>query len=88
METIDIILRNNVDIKRCFFAHMKAAGSLPSNVKVRFTVEPGGSVSTAGITDREFQGTELDRCLSRTIRGLSFPPFNGPPSKVTYPFVL
>ncbi|MBN2800264.1 MAG: zinc-ribbon domain-containing protein [Deltaproteobacteria bacterium] len=88
MDVIDIILRNNVDIKRCFFAHMKAVGSLPSNVKVRFTVEPSGAVSAAGITDREFQGSELDRCLSRTIRGLTFPEFNGPPSKVTYPFVL
>jgi predicted Zn finger-like uncharacterized protein len=85
---IDTILRNNIEVKKCFFNQMKSAGSLPARVDVQFVIEPSGKVSSAKTTSAEFAGSSLDACLSTAIRGLTFSAFTGSPQKINYPFNL
>jgi TonB family protein len=88
MEVIDIQLRNNIDVKKCFFQQMQASGSLPNRVDVRFTLEPTGNVSRAAITQAAFAGSDLDRCMSKAIKGITFPPTSGAATKITFPFIF
>jgi hypothetical protein len=85
---IDTILRNNIEVKKCFFNQMKSTGSLPARVDVQFVIEPSGKVSSAKTTTAEFAGSSLDACLSTAIRGLTFSAFTGSPQKINYPFNL
>lgn len=85
---IDTILRNNIEVKKCFFNQMKSTGSLPARVDVQFVIEPSGKVSSAKTTTAEFTGSSLDACLSTAIRGLTFSAFTGSPQKINYPFNL
>ncbi len=88
MEVIDIQLRNNIDVKKCFFGHMQSNGALPKRVDVRFTLEPSGKVSRAAITQAQFAGSSLDSCLSKAIKKIQFPPTSGAATKITFPFIF
>jgi DNA-directed RNA polymerase subunit RPC12/RpoP len=88
LSVVDTVIRTNLSIKRCFFQEKQRAGQLPRRVTVRFTVLPSGRISTARVGTAEFQGGPLDECLGRAFRGIQFPPFDGEPLSMTYPFVL
>ncbi len=85
---VETMVRNNKNIKRCFYNYKQETGSLPSRVDVRFTVENAGSVSSARVTTDQYKGTDFDVCLGSAFRSISFPPFDGDAQTLTYPFVL
>jgi hypothetical protein len=86
LTVLDTIVRNNKNIKRCFFNEQQKTGVLPS-VSVKMKIETSGSVSSAAIAEPAAQqGTELDACLSTAFKGLQFPAFKTPMGAVTYPF--
>lgn len=86
LTVLDTIVRNNKNIKRCFFNEQQKTGVLPS-VSVKMKIETSGSVSSASIAEPAAQqGTELDACLSSAFKGLQFPAFKTPMGAVTYPF--
>jgi outer membrane biosynthesis protein TonB len=86
LTVLDTIVRNNKNIKRCFFNEQQKTGVLPS-VSVKMKIETNGSVSSAAIAEPAAQqGTELDACLSTAFKGLQFPAFKTPMGAVTYPF--
>lgn len=87
-DVIDTILRNNLDLKKCFFNHKKATGTLPSRVTVGFTLEPSGQIKNAAVSDAEYAATELDSCLSKALVAIQMPPSSGAARKVKYPFQL
>ena len=88
LTVVDTMIKTNLTVKRCFFAEKKAAGTLPSRVNVFFTVMPTGKVASARVTTAEYKGTTLDSCLGRAFKGITFPPFEGDPLSMTYPFIL
>ena len=88
LTVVDTMIKTNLTVKRCFFAEKKATGSLPSRVNVYFTVMPTGKVASARVTTAEYKGTTLDSCLGRAFKGINFPPFEGDPLTMTYPFIL
>ncbi|MBW1881622.1 MAG: zinc-ribbon domain-containing protein, partial [Deltaproteobacteria bacterium] len=50
MEALDVMLRNNLEVKKCFFTFMQAEGALPSRVDVRFTLETHGRATGVTVT--------------------------------------
>jgi hypothetical protein len=88
MEVIDVMLRNNIDVKKCFFAHLQKAGALPPRVDVRFTLENSGKVSALDVKQPDLQGSDLERCLGGAIRQIQFPPTTGAAAKITFPFIF
>lgn len=88
LSVVDTVIRTNLSIKRCFFQEKQRAGQLPRRVTVRFTVLPSGRISSARVGTAEFRGGPLDQCLGTAFRGIQFPPFDGEPLSMTYPFVL
>jgi hypothetical protein len=86
LTVLDTIVRNNKNIKRCFFNEQQKTGVLPS-VSVKMKIETNGTVSSASVAEPAAQqGTELDACLSAAFKGLQFPAFKTPMGAVTYPF--
>jgi outer membrane biosynthesis protein TonB/DNA-directed RNA polymerase subunit RPC12/RpoP len=86
LTVLDTIVRNNKNIKRCFFNEQQKTGVLPS-VSVKMKIETNGTVSSAAVAEPTAQqGTELDACLSSAFKSLQFPAFKTPMGAVTYPF--
>ncbi|GDX81544.1 hypothetical protein LBMAG42_33550 [Deltaproteobacteria bacterium] len=83
---IDTMMKSNKGVKICYIKEQKASGSLPNNVKVKLTIQPSGSVSSAKIPSGEYQGTDFDSCLSGAVKAITFPPFDGDPLSLTYAF--
>lgn len=85
---IDTMIKNNKGVKKCFIVEKGSSGSLPSGVKVKLTVQSSGTVSSARIPSGDFAGTEFDSCVSGAVKSIQFPPFDGDPLTITYPFPL
>jgi hypothetical protein len=80
------MLRSNKGVKTCFINEMRDnGGSVPKGVKVKLTIDPSGKVTRAA-TQGEFSGTPFDSCLGSAIKAISFPPYEGDPVSLTYPF--
>jgi hypothetical protein len=86
-EVVDILLRNNIAVKRCFVP-LAQAGALPKRVDVRFTLAATGKASGVSIgTPSELAGSDFERCMGAAISSIEFPA-GGPSQKFTYPFQL
>lgn len=87
LTAIDVMVKSNTGVKRCFFEYQKAEGSLPKRVDVRFTIKPDGDATNIETTQRKLTGSELESCLIRSIRGITFPP-SQKGTTLTFPFVF
>lgn len=87
LSAIDIMVKSNKDVKRCFFDEMRSAGSLPSKVDLRFTIRPNGDATSISIKQSKFSGSELESCLIRSVRRIAFPPSQDG-TTLTFPFVF
>ena len=83
---IDTMITSNKGVKLCYIKEKKASDTLPSNVRMKMTVQPAGTVSSAKIPSGEWQGTDFDSCLSSAVKAIQFPPFDGDPLTLTYAF--
>lgn len=88
MQALDIMLKSNAGIKRCFFDYMKDEGSLPKKVEVRLKVLPSGDATSISAVQGKFQGTELESCLIRSIRAINFPPSKQGIGPITVPYTF
>ncbi|MBM4367180.1 MAG: AgmX/PglI C-terminal domain-containing protein [Deltaproteobacteria bacterium] len=82
------MIKNNKGVKLCFIKQKNDGGSLPSGVKVKLTVQSSGTVSSAKIPSGEWKDTDFDGCLSGAVKAIQFPPFDGDPLTITYPFPI
>lgn len=88
MEVIDIQLRNNIEVKKCFFAVKQAEGRLPARVDITFSLSASGRASGLTVKQDEYRGSSLERCLGSAVGTISFPPSQGGSQTVKYPFIL
>jgi hypothetical protein len=87
MQAIDVMVKTNVNVKRCFFEYQKTEGKLPSRIDVPFTIKPPGDATDISIKQSKLSGTPLETCLIKAIRGIQFPPSQKGTS-LTFPFVF
>jgi DNA-directed RNA polymerase subunit RPC12/RpoP len=87
MQAIDVMVKTNVNVKRCFFEYQKAEGKLPSRIDVPFTIKPSGDATDITIKQKTLNGSPLEACLIKAIRGITFPPSQQGTS-LTFPFVF
>ncbi len=89
LTVLDTMLRSNRGVKGCFVQYRNATGSLPSGrIPVKIRIQPTGSPDRVYISSGTYRDTSLDDCLSRAIRDIQFPPFDGDAKNYTYPFTL
>ena len=87
-EVIDVMLRTNLEVKKCFYEVLQTTGQLPPRVDVKFNLMPTGSVTGVKVQQPEYAGSRLETCLGSAIRSVEFPPSSGNGQKIVYPFVL
>ncbi|MBX2799633.1 MAG: zinc-ribbon domain-containing protein [Myxococcales bacterium] len=89
IEAVNVMLSNNMSVKRCFVP-LYRAGALPPRVNVKFNILPEGTASGISVLTPEehANGSELETCLRVAIASIKFPPTNGNGTSITYPFIL
>jgi hypothetical protein len=85
---VDTIIRSSADVKRCIGVERARGTEVDGKIYMKFTIEPGGTVKRARVTTSRFQGTSLDKCLSREVNALKFPPFDGTAQTVSYALLV
>ena len=85
---IDTIIRNNGNIKRCLEAEEARGSDVSGKIFLQFTISPSGGVSRAKLTTSRWAGTTLDKCISKHVNRLDFPPYDGSPKKIKYALVV
>ncbi len=85
---VDTIIRSSADVKRCIGVERARGTEVDGKIYMKFTIEPGGTVKRARVTTSRFQGTSLDKCLSREVNALRFPPFDGTAQTVSYALLV
>ncbi|RAL24844.1 hypothetical protein DL240_01135 [Lujinxingia litoralis] len=63
------------------------SGGLSGTARVRFTVQPSGSVSGASVQGAPMAGTDLGGCIERVVNSMRFPESKSE-LPITYPFVM
>lgn len=87
LTAIDVMVKSNTGVKRCFFEYQKVEGKLPKRVDVKFTIKPNGDATSISTTQKKLEGTQLESCLIRSIRSITFPP-SQKGTTLTFPFVF
>ena len=87
MDVVEVMLYNNLGVKKCFVPLFKS-GNVPPRVDIRFTIQPSGAVSAASVNQSQLQGGEFEGCMRTAVMGVQFPSFDGSPQTLTFPFVL
>ena len=84
---IDATLRARRDLRECFFDGADWMQWTSDEVVLSFHILPDGSVERAGIQHPgTLQGSPLDRCVTRSLEYVRFPPSTGNGLWVSYPF--
>ncbi len=86
VSVIDTMMKSNKGVKICYIKENKTSGEMPSNVKLKMTIQPSGSVSSARIPSGDWKGTDFDSCLSAAAQSIDFPEFDGEALSMTYAF--
>lgn len=86
LEVVQLMISSNLEVKKCFVPLFQA-GTPPSRVDLKLTILPTGQATSQGVSQPQYAGSELDRCLARAVGTIVFPP-SAQGVKLTYPFIL
>ena len=70
---LDIIIRNNKDVKSCYAQVRAETGTFPKVTDVMFTLQPTGKVSSAYIASGPYVGSKFEGCLRAAFKVMTFP---------------
>lgn len=85
---MDIIIRNNKDVKGCYVSHRAEHGDFPKKVEVLFTLQPSGKVSQAYIAEGPHVGSKFESCLRAAFKKMTFPAFDSAASPQSLRYTL
>ncbi len=76
VSVLDIIIRNNKDVKGCYVQERSETGTFPKSIDVMFTLQPHGKVSSAYIASGPYVGSKFEGCIRSAFKKMTFPPFD------------
>ena len=85
---LDIIIRNNKNVKACYGQVRAETGTFPKSVDVMFTLQPTGKVSSAYIASGPYVGSKFEGCMRAAFKGMTFPTFDKDASPQTLKYNL
>ena len=85
---LDIIIRNNKDVKGCYGQVRTETGTFPKSIDVMFTLQPTGKVSSAYIASGPYVGSKFEGCMRAAFKGMTFPTFDQGASPQTLKYNL
>ena len=86
LSAIDAWIRDSQSVRRCLFGASQTLGSVP-DAMVRLHVTESGRIDQVSVLEpAQLQNTDFDACLSRALRALTVPTYDGaPPLWLNYP---
>jgi tetratricopeptide (TPR) repeat protein len=88
-EVISRVVRQRFGAMRaCYEAGLARNPALAGRVAIRFVIDRTGSVSAANLEGSSLVDAQVNACIVREFRGLSFPTPEGGVITVTYPLVF
>ena len=76
-------------LRYCYERALVSDPTLAGTVRVRFVIGPDGSVTEAAVADSTLGKPDVEECVLRAIRQVTFrPPEGGGTVVVTYPFLF
>lgn len=89
-EEIEWVIRRRLEpIKTCYEIQVKLDKNLAGRIKVGFTIDPTGNVSSAEVLQNTLSKREVGQCVTTVIKEWKFPaPRNDAKVIVKYPFVF
>ena len=85
---LDIIIRNNKNVKACYGQVRAETGTFPKSIDVMFTLQPTGKVSSAYIASGPYVGSKFEGCMRAAFKGMTFPTFDKDASPQTLKYNL
>lgn len=76
------------EIRFCFEWQLEAHPDLAGRVTMEFTIQEDGTVTNAGVLEDALHDDVVTNCFTHVMGGLRFPPPEGGPVLVHYPFAL
>ncbi len=84
-----VINRHIGEVIYCYEKGLQVKPALSGRVGVKFTINGGGIVSSAGVGSTSLNSAQVEGCILNRLRTWKFPkPVGGVNVKVQYPFVL
>jgi TonB family protein len=77
-----------VKIKACYETELASNPALAGQVVIHWTIDPSGHVPGADVESNSTGNAALAECMRGVISGWSFPPPDGGPVEVSFPFVF
>lgn len=71
--------------RQCYEAALGPCPNLSGRVVVRFVIQPSGKVTHVDTKGSGMPDATVARCVGKRFEELTFPSFDGPPIRVTYP---
>lgn len=83
------IADSSASYKRCMDDYLRRnPGFRGGKIQITATIAPSGIVTSASLSDRSIDSTDLGTCLKDRTKRIIFPKFSGEPFDVSYPLVL
>lgn len=84
-----VINRHIGEVIYCYEKGLQVQPGLSGRVGVKFSINGGGSVSSASVSSSSLGNSQVEGCILNRLRSWPFPkPVGGVNVKVSYPFVL
>lgn len=84
-----VINRHIGEVIYCYEKGLQVRPDLSGRVGVKFNINAGGRVTTAGVSSSSLNSAQVEGCILNRLRSWPFPkPVGGVNVKVSYPFVL
>jgi TonB family protein len=74
------------DVRRCYEAALVRAPKLSGRVELKFTIDADGRVSRPSLAISTLNDAQVENCLIELSRSWTFPPPEGGPVEVSFPF--
>jgi TonB family protein len=83
-----VVQRRSRGLKGCYEAELKKNNTLQGLVKIRFTIEPSGRVSSSKAIQNTMGSRAVAGCIEKQIKRWRFAKPSGGSVTITYPFVF
>ncbi len=83
-----IVQRRKRALQGCYESQLKKDNTLKGKIKIRFTIEPSGRVSSSKAIQNTMGSPAVAKCIAKQIKRWRFPKPAGGSVTIAYPFVF
>ena len=87
-DVLGTVKANAPAVTKCADAHIRAGGTLPAKLVVRWVITPSGHTEAIELGEKSLKATPLEGCVVAAVKKWQFPEFQSGTIPVTFPFIV